>query len=308
MFQAILRFEVNTRSKRWRMAFGKAVRRALPWFRLQPILAFLFGRSVEIAVMGKKLNMDLRDGAVSSAIFAQGVWESDETLFVSKILRQGMVFVDVGAHIGYYTVISSDIVGNCGKVFAFEPDARNFSFLRENIIANHCQNVIAEQKAVAASSHKLFLYRSSNNFGDHRVYDPESEGSQRHGNGRSCIAVEAVSLDEYFRDMPVPIDLVKMDIQGAEYNAYLGMRALLQQHCNIVILTEFWPKGLRQAGACPDAFLSEVRRCGFGVYQLYRGEPRETSDPDILQRLTGDAYMSLIFSRHNVCSRIAEKE
>jgi len=308
MFQGILKFEVNTRGKRWRMAFGKAVRRALPGFRLQPKLAFLFGRSVQITVMRKKLNLDLRDEAVCSAMFADGVWEPEETSFLSNTLQPGMVFVDVGAHIGYYTVIASDIVGNGGKVFAFEPDARNFSFLRENIIANHCQNVIAEQKAVAASSQKLLLYRSSSNFGDHRIYDPETDSTQFHGKGRSSIAVEAVSLDEYFRDIPVPIDLLKMDIQGSEYDAFLGMRALLQRNSNIVILTEFWPKGLLQAGASPDVFLSEIRRCGFGVYRLHRGQPRETSDRDILQFLSSDAYMSLIFSRHSVCGRIPKND
>ena len=68
MFQGILKFEVNTRGNRWRMAFGKAVRRALPGFRIQPKFAFLFWPvSRNHLVMGKKLHLDLRDGAVCSA-------------------------------------------------------------------------------------------------------------------------------------------------------------------------------------------------------------------------------------------------
>ena len=146
-------------------------------------------------------------------------------------------------------------MGNGGKVFAFEPDARNFSFLRENVIANNCHNVITEQKAVAASSQQLRLYRSSNNFGDHRIYDPGTEFNQLHSNGRPPTPVEAISLDEYFRDNLVAIDFLKMDIQGAEYDAFLGMRALLQLHSNIIILIEFWPNGLKQAGASARRFL-----------------------------------------------------
>ncbi len=279
------------------MFLGRAVRQALPGFRLQVQLASLFGRSVKISVKGKMLHMDLRDGAVSSAMFTEGIWEPEETKFLEKNLRPGMVFVDIGAHIGYYTVLASSLVGSTGKVFAFEPDPRNFAFLQKNVVENRCQNVLTNQKAVAALSGPSFLHRSNGNFGDHRTYEPLGETVQQAGTKRSAVAVEAISLDDYFAANPTGIDFLKMDIQGSEYDAFIGMRRTLQQNSGVTILTEFWPTGFKQADVLPSAFLNEVRACGFKIYRLEQGRTLESSDADILSSLSGDDYMSLVLSR-----------
>jgi FkbM family methyltransferase len=302
IFQRILRFEVNTRGRAWRAFLGRLLRKVLPEFRPQVRLAALFGRSVKVSVMGKTLNMDLRDGALSSAIFAEGVWEPEETLFLQKTLRPGMVFVDVGANIGYYTVIAASLVGSAGKVFAFEPDPRNFILLQKNVAQNHCQNVLTEQKAIAACTQRLFLYRSSDNFGDHRTYEPRGESTEQREDRRSAVAIEAISLDDYFGGNPTGIDFLKMDIQGSEYDALIGMRRTLQQNSDVTILTEFWPTGLKQAGVVPLDFLAEVRACGFKIYRLEQDKTREASDTDILNKLSGDDYMSLILSRRELPS------
>ena len=295
IFQKILKIELYTHGMRWRMFLGRVVRQLLPNFRLRPHLASLFGRSVRVSVLGKALNMDLRDDAMSSTLFAEGIWEPEETSFVGKALQPGMVFVDVGANIGYYTVIASGIVGSAGKVFAFEPDPKNFELLQKNIDTNGCENVIAVQKAVTASVQSLFLYRSNNNFGDHRVYEPHGEFLA--GNVRSAIAIESVSLDQYFDLNLARIDLLKMDIQGSEYDAFVGMRKLLERYSDITILTEFWPKGLAQAGASPKVFLDEVRKSKFKIFRLDARGSREVSDRDILGDLSEDGYMNLVFSR-----------
>lgn len=302
IFQRILRFEVNTRGRDWRIFLGRLLRKALPGFRLQLRLASLFGRSVKVSVMGNTLNMDLRDGALSSTIFAEGVWEPEETSFLQRTLRPGMVFVDVGANIGYYTVIAAGLVGSAGKVFAFEPDPRNFTLLQKNVAENRCQNVITDQKAIAASTHRLFLHRSSANFGDHRTYEPRVEPAQAHGSKRSAVPVEALSLDDYFAGNPTDIDFLKMDIQGSEYDALIGMRRTLRRNSDVTVLTEFWPTGLKQAGVAPHVFLDEVRACGFKIYRLEQGETQEASDADILNRLSDDDYMSLVLSRRKLLS------
>jgi FkbM family methyltransferase len=298
IFQKILKLELYTQGMRWRMFLGRIVRQLLPHFRLRPHLASLFGRSVRVSVLGKTFNMDLRDDAMSSTLFADGIWEPEETFFVGKTLQPGMAFVDVGANIGYYTVIASGIVGSAGKVFAFEPDPKNFALLQKNIDANGCENVIAIQKAVTASVQSIFLYRSNNNFGDHRVYEPQGEFLA--GKVRSAIAIESVSLDQYFDRNRTRIDLLKMDIQGSEYEAFVGMQELLERNSDIMILTEFWPKGLAQAGASPQVYLDEVRKCGFEIFRLDATGSRKVSDRDILGHLSEDGYMNLVFSRRDL--------
>jgi len=299
MRQTILRLELNTRGQRWRTFLGTSIRKLLPRFRLQAHLASLFGRSVKISVLGKMLNMDLRDGALSSTLYANGVWEPEETSFVDKTLQPGMVFVDVGANIGYYTIIASELVGPSGRVFAFEPDPGNFVFLQKNIDANDCANVVASQKAVAASSQSLRLYRSENNFGDHRIYEPKDESLYKQKRKRLAIDIDAISLDDYFTLNSTHVDFLKMDIQGAEYEAFIGMRKLLAQNPDITILTEFWPKGLGQAGVSAEVFLDEVRSSGFKIYLLDHGKSHEVSNSEILGGLSDDAYVSLVLSRKN---------
>jgi FkbM family methyltransferase len=297
IFEKILRLEVDTRGKSWRLFLGRAMRRVLPNFQLTAGLGSLLGRSVKVSIRGKTLKMDLRDQAVSTAIFGPGVWEPEETEFIEKSLRPGMVFVDIGANIGYYTVIASSLVGTTGKVFAFEPDPENFAFLRKNIAENQCHNVLIDQKAVAAASRQLLLYRSGSNFGDHRTYEPRVGRNREQGTTRATVAVSAISLDDYFAGRPDSIDFIKMDIQGSEYDALVGMRGTLSRNPAIIILTEFWPTGLRQAGVAPSAFLDEVRAAGFVIHRLEDGRLEEVSDTDILGRLSGDEYMSLVLSR-----------
>lgn len=291
---------MNTRGQGWRLFLGRTLRRVLPDFQLAPRLASFFGRSVRVSIKGKTLNMDLRDQAVSSAIFAEGVWEPEETEFIEKSLRPGMVFVDIGANIGYYSVIASSLVGRKGTVFAFEPDPKNFALLERNVAENQCQNVITVQKAVAAATRQLFLYRSSDNYGDDRTYEPGDTNVRPRRLRPSPVAVGGVSLDEYLASRPTIVDFVKMDIQGSEYDAFAGMRKTLQGNSDITILTEFWPMGLKQAGVAPKAFLDEVRACGFLIHELAEGQPREVSDVDILTRLSDNEYMSLVLSRRKL--------
>ena len=279
------------------MFLGRLMRQALPGFHLRARLASMFGRSVKVSVLGKTFHMDLRDEAVSSTIFADGIWEPEETEFLEKILRPGMVFIDIGAHIGYYTVIAAGFVGSTGKVFAFEPDPGNFALLQKNVAENHCQNVLIGQKAIVASTQRVFLYRSEGNHGDHRTYDPHDEVVRQPRTRRHAVAVEALSLDDYLASHPTGVDVVKMDIQGSEYDAFMGMRRTLQQNYDVTILTEFWPTGMKQAGVMPTLFLEKVRASGFRIYRLERGQVQEVSDGDILNSLSGDDYMSLVLSR-----------
>lgn len=257
--------------------------------------------------MGKTFHVDLQDEIIGSSLLVEGVWEPEETSFVQQSLKPGMVFVDLGANIGYYTVIASGLVGSTGRVFAFEPEPRNFALLQKNIEINGCRNVVAENKAVAASPQRALLHLSRSNFGDHRTHEPRSEPSAKPEEKRLAINIEAISLDHYFKDGPTRLDFLKMDIQGTEYDAFIGMRQTLQQNPDITILTEFWPKGLEQAGAKPQLFLREARIAGFTIYRLAESGVEAVSDESILGDLPNDAYVTLILSRKTLLKQKSKK-
>jgi len=162
-----------------------------------------------------------------------------ERKFLRKTLAPGDVAVDVGANIGIYTQLLSRWVGPTGLVHSFEPSPENFGRLQS---ATHkLANVRLSQSAVGESSRKTTLYVSDKLNVDHRAYLPE-------GDSRHTVPIEMIALDDYFKPGE-RVDLIKMDIQGYELHALRGASRVLADNPGLKLLFEFWPYGLKQAGA-----------------------------------------------------------
>ena len=185
---------------------------------------------------------DINDPIVSRAIRDAGAWEPVETALVSKLLSQGETVVDIGAHIGYFTVIFSHLVGKHGAVYGFEPEIDNFSLLQANILTNRLQNVTIENLALSSSSGVTHLYLSSDNKGDHRLAPTP---------GRDEQEITYVTLDQYLSSDSQEIHFVKSDTQGHELEVLLGMAGVIERNKDhLCCLIEFSPGLL--AAASPD--------------------------------------------------------
>jgi FkbM family methyltransferase len=196
---------------------------------------------------------------MSHYLLEDGRWEPLETGIVESELKEGDVVLDIGANIGYYTLLASRRVGPSGRVFAFEPDPRNFALLRKNLRANGCTNVHVERKAVSDCSGTIRLYLDKLNKGDHTIYDV---------GGRHAIEVGAVRLDDYFSGSAGKIDLIKIDVQGAEGKVLRGMRGLLERNKQVRIITEFWPHRLAECGTPSEEFVGALTAHGFTLYNI----------------------------------------
>ncbi|MCG2725697.1 MAG: FkbM family methyltransferase [Elusimicrobia bacterium] len=119
-------------------------------------------------VQGHKMFLDPEDNLALSTC---GVYagESFMTEFVKKVIKKGDIVLDLGAHIGYYTLIFAKLVGNEGKVIAFEPSPNNFALLKKNIGINGYKNVILKQKAVSNKNENIKLYLSGSLC--HKIYN-----------------------------------------------------------------------------------------------------------------------------------------
>ena len=218
-------------------------------------------RGVVLAeVQGKRMYLDLSDRGLCWPLFLRGVYEDFSTRVFKDMVRADMVVVDVGAGIGYYTLLAADLVGGKGTVYAFEPNPYNYALLVKNVEANECNNVVCLPKAISKKVGFTKLFLSSVNRGDHRIYDSRD--------GREYITVEVTSLDAFFEDDLRRIDVIKMDVQGAEMEVLQGMSNLLSKQSNLTILTEFWPLGLEMSGSSPTEFLRELLRHHFTVYHI----------------------------------------
>jgi FkbM family methyltransferase len=202
---------------------------------------------------GIKLYLDPRDQVITPTILVLGSWETHETPWFLRVVKSGDTIVDAGANIGYYTVIGSRLVGDKGKVYAFEPDPANFALLQKNVRLNGCTNVVLEQKALSNRKGTLKLFIADANKGDHRIYQPEGES-------RPSVDIEAVRLDEYFQHDPHGIDVVKTDTQGAEGLILEGMTGLLERRPDgPTIFMEFWPHGLKGMGTNAGELLKRLQ-------------------------------------------------
>jgi 23S rRNA U2552 (ribose-2'-O)-methylase RlmE/FtsJ len=189
-----------------------------------------------ITTDGFKMNL-VKGGGDSIDLSTFGKYEPVETELLKKEIKKGDVVVDVGASVGYYTLLFAKLVGENGKVFSFEPDPTKFSILQKNVSLNNFSNVILENRFISDNSKKE----------DSNVYS---------------------SLDDYFYNNIESIDLIKMDIEGAEVLALKGMVKILQNTQKIKLLTEFHSSELRKFGATPIEFLNDLRSLGFSIFNI----------------------------------------
>lgn len=183
------------------------------------------------------------DRYISRRIRQEGNWEPYETSLLLALLQPGDVFVDVGANIGYFPVIAATVVGAAGAVFAFEPEAENFRLLEENIRLNNCLHVVhATRAGLALRAGTGELYLSADNAGDHQVF---AAGENRNSQGISLL-----NGSDYLRGKLQRMDLLKVDVQGAEYAVMAGLIPLLRELPQLPhIILELTPLSLRQAGS-----------------------------------------------------------
>lgn len=220
--------------------------------------AFVALQPKMVDVQGHKMFLDPRDKSISRELILKGVYEKFETELIKNLIKPEMNVVDLGANVGYYTLIMARLVDK-GKVYAFEPDPTNFSLLKKNVEANGYKNVVLVNKAVSDKSQKVKLYLSEDNLGGHHLH--------KYGEYKKYTTVNTITLDEFFSKNNVKIDFIKMDIEGSEAAAMKGMKRILKRNKNLKIITEFSPVRITGFGENPDAHLRNLIK-NFKVFYI----------------------------------------
>jgi len=198
---------------------------------------------------------------VSREIIEQGIWEAYETSIVIRRLKPGAVFVDVGANIGYYTLLASTLVGETGQVLAIEPEEKNFDLLRKNSEEHEGTNIRLFNVGLSNVEGDTTLYLSEHNLGDHRIFDEESRTGQN---------IQLVPGDQLLMTEHRHIDFLKIDTQGAEAHVVEGLQETIasnRDHLDIII--EFWPYGLLEAGRSARELLDLLEPFQFEIFVIH---------------------------------------
>ena len=251
-----------------------------------------------VDLRGAALFLDPRDQMVSPAV-AIGSYEPFETRLVEWLVPAGGTIIDVGAHIGYYTILAAVLAGRNGRVEAFEPDPRNSDLLQRSARVNGFDVIRVHPAAVGEKEGRSLLYRSSfKNTGDHRVYDT--------GEGRETVDVPVVSLDSELAGRLNRLDLIKIDVQGAEASVLRGAQRVLVEQPGAAILMEFWPFGLKQSEGSVRETLTLLKSANRQLLMIdeENRKLREIPDDCLLRLEEKETYVNLLAVPPSLLTRI----
>lgn len=226
-----------------------------------------------LKVHGHKIYVDGQDMGLTPILLVKGVHEEGVTRVFENEIKQAAVVLDIGANIGYHTLTAARLVGQKGRVFAFEPEPSNFDLLVRNAKANGYSNIIPLQKALSNKRGKarLFLHEA---YWEAHSLSPDnvsilSAGSEASTFSGRYVEVDVETLDELFKDYEGKVDFIKIDVQGAEMAVLEGGRNIIDKNKDLKIVTEFWPAGLKRfAGSDPEEYLNMLESYGFKLYLI----------------------------------------
>ena len=227
-------------------------------------------------------------------------YEPYETQLILRQAKSGDVVVDVGANIGYYTVLLANKVGVAGKVFAFEPDKTNFEILIKNIKTNNLKNVVAVNTAVGSKNGTKVLYKSEENLGDHKLYEtlcpsdtsldpPKANAFRRAGEKEE---VKIIKLDDFLANTKV--DLMKIDTQGWEPEVIEGAKSIIKNY-KPTIFFEYSPASYKAAKLDGDKMMKFIKNIYKNIWwidewvYIYKNLSKEKIDEICQTNKTGYA-------------------
>jgi len=209
------------------------------------------------------------------ALYYNGSHEPHVSSLFCSLLNNGMTVVDVGALIGYYTLLAAKRVGDNGRVLAFEPSPTAFSLLLKNIKINNRNNI------------KAFKYAVSDKNGK-KTFDL-SRLSFAHTKSSDTIVVNTVFIDSFLHSLSIEdVDLVKIDVEGAELEVLRGMRKILSRG-KVKIICEVHPDGLSSLGYSNEDVENILKEYSYKIYLI-------SPDGLIPTDSIGDKYAHYLFT------------
>ena len=240
-----------------------------------------------VTIDGDRFHVHPDDFGVTFEITASGDYEPRTRRACLEALEPGGTFVDLGAHVGLYSVPASHRVGPYGRVLAFEPEPANRALLVDNLRLNSCGNVEVVPLAVTDRTGSALLACSTINSGDHRLVATSTRGGAR--------MIECTTLDAFMAKRTGGVDVVKMDIQGGEVQALAGMGSVHRANPALILFIEFSPAHLLASGHAPTELLETLVAMDLAMAVIDEVDGSITpADPDaIAQRCPAGGYLNL---------------
>lgn len=223
------------------------------------------------------------DSGLVEFILTNNDYETETRMAIEGILKPGDVFVDLGANIGFFTLLAARLVGHEGKVFAFEPTPRTKEFLVKNVKENDFSDrVVIENFAISDRRDKVMFNITalsecnSISTGEVGQYD--------------IIEVDTISIDEYFLEKNLKrINCIKMDIEGQELQAIRGMEKINSRYQGIKIIFEYHKENIKKHNLQSIEFFNLLQSYGYNQFTVLFRVPFKINIPDDLNLIEREA-------------------
>jgi len=229
------------------------------------------------------LDLDRFSHKVIHHHFTSGqLYEPEVSAFLIRALRTGDAFVDVGSHIGYFSMLAAALVGPSGVVFSFEPEPGNFEELLRHARENGFPQIQPFNMPLAAEAGEITFFLNADNDGGHALWDP----GQHPFNERTRVyprtaRVRADSLDNFDLLQTRPARAIKIDTEGAEHQVLRGATRWLADRRTPFLICEINSFGLRHMASSQMALRSFLAGFGYSTYTLdAEGYPPRLVRPD----------------------------
>jgi len=220
------------------------------------------GTAIVATRWGAKLYVDCGDVALAPWLLLDGLWEASVTSWFHRVVRPGDHVVDVGANIGYFSVLSAKLVGPTGRVIGFEPHPRLRPLAARNLAANALHGHAEVRQAAAWSESAELTFHVREHYAGNSSLTPlHANTLDQLADSERPVAVRAVALDDEL-DGFGRVDLLKIDVEGAEVRVLRGLRRTLDANPDARLLCEWAPAGIRSLGDDPDELLEGFRSLG----------------------------------------------
>ncbi len=234
---------------------------------------------------GPKIYVDTRDVGIASHLMLEGQWEPWVARVVMSYVKPGMRVCDIGANFGYYTLLMAKAVGQSGRVFSAEINPRLLELLRKSISVNGFQDQVTLLDVAAWDSNESLSFTFDENYSGGGYVQ-----SRTTGEAVTSQHVQAQRLDTLIEG---PVDVIKIDIEGAEERALRGLERTIDASRRLVIVSEF----LTGSFTDPVAFLEFYAQRGFTIQEITPAGVGRQRSPSEIVASTGAKLSYLLLVR-----------
>jgi FkbM family methyltransferase len=226
------------------------------WFKRTILSAAVPRQRVQKQLDGFRMWLNPADAGVSKEILGSGGYEEFELALFRKECKPGMVLMDVGGNIGYYSLAACAQTHDDAKIFAFEPEPQVGAALRDNLALNGFRSVTMIDRALADKRGVLRLNVDQANTGKHSLVQSDGPNVRQ-------IEIQTLTMDEFVSEQGIAkVDLIKIDVEGAEGLVLVGARETIRRFAPVIFM-EYTPDWLARAGTDTRALFADLAAQGY---------------------------------------------